>query len=71
MFALCGPNFFKRKTKISKGEFAQLHLHPLPAKLPKNNQSHSIFYNEIVSKMINYMTKEGNKKLARTHIRMH
>ncbi|KAI9586229.1 mitochondrial ribosomal protein S7 [Glossina fuscipes fuscipes] len=59
------PIFSKEKQKLAKesGEFAQL-LH-FPTKPPKNDQSHSIFYNEIVNKMINYMTKGGNKKLAR------
>uniref|UniRef100_A0A1A9WLB4 Small ribosomal subunit protein uS7 domain-containing protein n=1 Tax=Glossina brevipalpis TaxID=37001 RepID=A0A1A9WLB4_9MUSC len=59
------PIFSKEKQQLAKesGEFTQLaHL---PTKPPKNDQSHSIFYNEIVNKMVNYITKGGNKKLAR------
>lgn len=40
----------------------------IPTKATKNDESTSIFYNGIVQKMTNYITKGGNKQLARTLI---
>lgn len=37
----------------------------VPTKATKNDESASIFHHEIVKKMVNYITKGGNKKLAR------
>ncbi|XP_065355707.1 small ribosomal subunit protein uS7m [Calliphora vicina] len=60
------PIYSKRQQYECKATDEYNKLIHIPAKATKNDESSSIFYNEIVKKMLNYITKGGNKKLART-----
>ncbi|XP_011186590.2 28S ribosomal protein S7, mitochondrial [Zeugodacus cucurbitae] len=57
---------FSKKKQLSLKETDEyIKLSHLPIKAARNDESESIFYHELVNKMANYITKGGNKKLAR------
>lgn len=59
------PVFSKQKQVQLKNssEFAKLNL--IPTKAALNNESLSIFYGDIAKQFTNYITRNGNKELAR------
>uniref|UniRef100_A0A0A1X2H2 28S ribosomal protein S7, mitochondrial n=1 Tax=Zeugodacus cucurbitae TaxID=28588 RepID=A0A0A1X2H2_ZEUCU len=57
--------FSKKKQLNLKETDEYIKLSHLPIKAARNDESESIFYHELVNKMANYITKGGNKKLAR------
>lgn len=60
------PVIAKLEKSLSGGERTRLSkLQYIPIKAALNDQSLSIFHHEIANKMINYITRKGNKKLAR------
>ncbi|XP_023307589.2 28S ribosomal protein S7, mitochondrial [Lucilia cuprina] len=60
------PIYSKSQQNESKVADKYNKLIHVPTKATKNDESSSIYFNEIVRKMVNYITKKGNKKLART-----
>lgn len=59
------PVFDKAKQQQLKDSNEYSKVMHLPTKAALNNNSASIFYHETVSKMVNYITKGGNKQLSR------
>lgn len=60
------PIIVKREQSLSEEERLRLaKLQYIPIKAALNDQSLSIFHHEMANKFINYITRKGNKKLAR------
>ncbi|XP_067620849.1 small ribosomal subunit protein uS7m [Eurosta solidaginis] len=57
--------FTKKKQLSLKETDEYTKLAHIPIKAAKNDESESIYYNNLVNKMLNYITKGGNKALAR------
>ncbi|XP_037958948.1 28S ribosomal protein S7, mitochondrial [Teleopsis dalmanni] len=62
------PGYVDSVMKNRQKELSPEELYKLnhtPTKPAKNDESDSIYYHPIVKKMVNYITKGGNKELAR------